>query len=183
MARANEVLPVPGGPKSMTVAGARSPTLSASSACAKRSDDPAFQELLGRREPLHLLPEARRREVPAVALDDLELLGHHGGSPDVEVESVDPLETLVREGDLPDLARLDQGEHAQGAVMDGLLVQLPEQRRADAPVPPRRVQCQREQMRVATGHRATATPTSCPDPNATAAGCCSLSASTTSLRL
>ncbi len=61
---------------------------------------------------------------PAVALDDLELLGHHGGRPDVEVESVDSVEPLVREGDLPDLTRLDQSQHAQGAVMDRLLVEF-----------------------------------------------------------
>ena len=118
----------------------------------QRSDDPALQELLGRRETLHLFPQADRREVAAVALHDLELLGHHGGSPDVEVESVDPVEPLVRERDLPDLTRLDQSQHAQGAVMDRLLVKFAKQRRADAPVPPTRVQGQGQQMSIATGH-------------------------------
>ena len=152
MARANEVLPVPGGPKSMTAAGARSPTLSASSAVCQRSDDPALQELLGRREALHLLPKTRGREVSAEALHDLELLGHHGRSPDVEVESVHPIEPLVRERDLPDLTRLDQGQHAKSAAMDRFLVQLAKQRRADAPVPPTRVEGQGHQVGVAAGH-------------------------------
>ena len=149
----------------------------------ERSDDPALQELLGRREAFHLFPQPRRREVAGVALDDFELLGHHGGRPDVEVEPVYSVEPLVCERDLPDLTWLDQSQHAQGAVMDRLLVKFAKQRRADAPVPPTRMQCQGEQMSITTRHTAMATPTSCPDPNATAAGCCSLSAWTTSLRL
>ena len=44
--------------------------------------------------------------------------------PGVEVESVNPLEPLVCERDLPNLTRLDQSQHAQGALMDRLLVKF-----------------------------------------------------------
>ncbi len=118
----------------------------------QRSDDAALQEVLGLREALHLLPKTSGREVPAEALDDLELLGHHGRSPDVEVESVHPIEALVCERDLPDLTRLDQGQHAKSTAMDRFLVQFAKQRRADAPVPPTRVEGQGHQVSVAAGH-------------------------------
>ena len=48
----------------------------------------------------------------AVALHDGQLLGDHGGGADEEVQPVDPLETLVREGDLADLPRFDERQHA-----------------------------------------------------------------------
>ena len=56
------------------------------------------------------------------------------------------------ERDLPDLPWLDQSEHAQGSVMDRLLVKFAKQRRADAAVPPIRVKGKGQQMSIATGH-------------------------------
>ena len=107
-------LPRAGWPEEHDGGGRSQPHAVSQLGMGQGSDDPTLQEFLGRREPFHLLPEARRGEMPAVALYDLELLGHHGGSPHVEVESVYQLETLVRERDLPDLTRLHQGQHAQG---------------------------------------------------------------------
>ena len=118
----------------------------------QRSDDPALQELLDCRETFYLFPQAHCREVAAVALYYLELLGHHRSRPDVEVEPVNSVEPLVRERDFPDLIRLDQSQHPQSAVMDRLLVKFAKQRRANAPVPPTRVQGEGQQMRIATGN-------------------------------
>ena len=66
------------------------------------------------------------------------------------MEPVNPVEPLVRERDLPDLIRLNQSQHPEGAVMDRLLVKFAKQRRADASVPPTGVQGKGQQMSIAT---------------------------------
>ena len=69
-----------------------------------------------------------------------------------EVQPVEAVESLVREGDLADLPGLDQGQHAVCAVMDHLLVELAQQGRSDAPVAPLRVERQGQQVCIAAGH-------------------------------
>ena len=152
MARAKEVFPVPGGPNNKTAAGGRKPTRSARPGWAKGSTIGALEQLLGGGEPLHVLPEPGAGERAAVALDDLELLGHHRGGPDEQVKPVGPFEPLVGERHLAHLARFDQGEQAVGAVMDHLLVQGAEQRRPDASVAPLGMEGQGEEMGVTPGH-------------------------------
>ena len=61
-------------------------------------------------------------------------------------------EALVREGQLPDLAGMDDGQQPTGTPMDDLLVQLAEQRRADSLPAPLGMERQRHQMRVGTAH-------------------------------
>ena len=61
-------------------------------------------------------------------------------------------EALVREGQLTDLAGVDDGQQPTGTPVDDLLVQLAEQRRADPLSAPLGMKRQCHQMRVGTAH-------------------------------
>ena len=71
----------------------------------QRRDDASFEEVLGRREALHRIPQARRWEMAPVTFDYGQLFWDHRSHGYVEVQPVEAGEALVREGDLADLTR------------------------------------------------------------------------------
>ena len=118
----------------------------------QRGNHPPVQNLFGRREPLHGLPQSVHGHIPAEAFNERELLGHHRGVPGVEVETFEVGESLVDEGILADLAGLDERQQAAGAPGDALLIEASQQGRSDALAPPVRVEGEGEEMRVRTAH-------------------------------
>jgi hypothetical protein len=110
--------------------------------------NPALEQVLGRGEPLHALPQTRRWELSPVALDDGELLGNHRHRPLIELQALHTGKALVREGQLADLSWVHQGEKAAAPTMHDLLVERRQQGGADPAVSPLGVERKGEKMCV-----------------------------------
>ena len=70
-------------------------------------------------------------------------------------------EPLIGEGELPDLAGMDDGEEAPGPPVDDGLVQLPEQSRPDPLLAPLRMEGERHQVGVGATHPGHDGPDQC----------------------